>query len=515
MLNPDEVIEVVRDLWRRHEAERVQHDRVYDYIRGKRGIPEVPEGAGDELVDLAKMSVKNVLAIVVDSFAQNLAVHGFRSAESSENDPAWEWWQRQRLDARQSEAHRPALTYGTSYAVVTKSGVRLRTPRQLFAVYEDPSIDLWPTYTLETWVDHSGTKPVRRGVLMDDEYAYPVALGAVPKAPGGVREDRVRRIQPSIPEDEGPERHDGDGHPPVVRFVNARDAEDTVMGEVSPLIEEQRAINAVNFDRLVVSRFGAFPQKYAIGWAPSGADELARASAARLMAFEDDTVRVGDFAQASVEPYNSILEEMLTHVAMSAQIPLANFGSVANLSAEALAMAEAPHQRKLADKRESFGESWEQVLRLAGRIEGFEVPEAAEVVWRESEVRSFAQVVDGIVKLSQAGLPIEELLTDVPGWGQQRVDQVRAALRRQAGRGVLEALRTSAGTEPAPTPDEGGGSDAAELKAKFDALGVAIRAGVDPAAAAERLGLGGIAFTGAMPVSLRLPENEAARLEDK
>lgn len=55
--------------------------------------------------------------------------------------------------------------------------------------------------------------------------------------------------------------------------------------------------------------------------------------------------------------------------------------------------------------------------------------------------------------------------------------------------------------------------NAQDLKAKFEALGVAVRAGVDPDDAARRLGLEGIRFTGAVPVSLRLPTAEAASLE--
>lgn len=427
MLSPDEQVDVVRDLWKRHEDERVEHDRVYEYVRGKRGVPEVPEGSGDELEDIARMSVKNVLRIVVDAFAQNLSVSGFRSTESAEDDPVWAWWQSQRLDARQSEAHRPALTYGTAYAVIPGAGesVRLRTPRQLFAVYGDPSLDLWPEYALETWVDRSGSKPVRRGSLFDGEFVYPLDLGRMSSS--GDFTDRARRIQVTLPDDDEPRLH-GAEHCPVVRFVNSRDAEDVVVGEVAPLIVEQRAISAVNFDRLVVSRFGAYPQKYAIGWAASGPAELARASAARLMAFDDETVKVGSFAQASVEPYNSILEEMVAHVATEAQVPLSSFGSLINLSAEALAMAEAPHQRKLTDKRESFGESWEQLLRLAADLNGFAVSDSAEVVWRVGEVRSFAQVVDGVVKLHSAGVPLAELLSDIPGWTKQRVDAVRLAL---------------------------------------------------------------------------------------
>lgn len=61
-----------------------------------------------------------------------------------------------------------------------------------------------------------------------------------------------------------------------------------------------------------------------------------------------------------------------------------------------------------------------------------------------------------------------------------------------------------------PTTFSGG-----DLKASFDALGVAIRAGVDPQSAASILGLQDVRFTGAVPVSLRMPQNDADDLGDK
>ena len=54
--------------------------------------------------------------------------------------------------------------------------------------------------------------------------------------------------------------------------------------------------------------------------------------------------------------------------------------------------------------------------------------------------------------------------------------------------------------------------DAADLRARFDALGVAIRAGVDPQSAAAALGLSALEFTGAIPVSLRPPEQVQAEI---
>jgi hypothetical protein len=95
-------------------------------------------------------------------------------------------------------------------------------------------------------------------------------------------------------------------------------------------------------------------------------------------------------------------------------------------------MVEAPHQRKLVEKRQSFGESWEQLLRLLGKLNDIQVDDSAEVLWRDTEARSFAQVVDGISKLQASGVPIGTLLDDIPGWTQQRIraarDQIASAL---------------------------------------------------------------------------------------
>lgn len=57
--------------------------------------------------------------------------------------------------------------------------------------------------------------------------------------------------------------------------------------------------------------------------------------------------------------------------------------------------------------------------------------------------------------------------------------------------------------------------EAQSLRERFDALGVAVRAGVDPDSAARLLGLAGVKFTGAMPVQVRLPEAQAEGLEDE
>lgn len=443
-----------------HDTEKVRLDRIYGYAQGDLGSPEVPVGTLSEVKQLARLAKKNVLSLVVGSFAQNLSVTGYRRATASENESAWRLWQRQQMDARQAEVHRPALTYGASYVVVapTSEGpvFRPRSPRQLLAVYRDPQIDAWPQFALETWVDNTDAKPHLRGALMDDELIYPIDFGELNHLNDGNTALQISRI--TVVEDPVPHNARLDGKPvcPVVRFINDRDAEDLIVGEVEPLITQQQAINNVNFDRLIVSRFGAFPQKVISGW--NGTEsEVLKASASRVWTFADPDTKATTLQAASLEQYNMLLTEMLEHVAMVAQIsPAQVTGKMVNLSADALAAGEANQQRKLKAKRDSFGESWEQVLRLGAEMDGDPNTAAdieAEVVWRDTEARSFGAVVDGVTKLASVGVPIDMLLTLVPGLSQPQIRAIRDRL--SSSNDIIAAIQNLTAQAPAQALNDG------------------------------------------------------------
>lgn len=456
-LDPEELRVLIADMWRMHMDERFWLDRIYDYTKGVRGRPEVPEGSPEEIKELAKLSVMNVLSGVRDTFARNLSVVGYRRASSQENDPAWAMWQRNRMDKRQKEVVKPAVTYGASYVKVL-SGDRgpvfhPRSPRQLLATYRDPSLDEWPQYALETWVDKSEARPRRKGMFLDDGFVYPFELGDVPAF-----ERDPNRSQPiSVSEFGEPYEHDATyGHEPVcpvVRFVNDRDADDQIIGEIAALIIDQQAINSVNFDRLIVSRFGAFPQKVISGWSGSKSEVLA-ASAKRVWAFEDPDVKAQSLPAANLDGYTALLDSMKAAVHEKAGLSPAKSGKLVNLAAEALALAEKDETEKLVDKRESFGESYEQMLRLGAEMDGDAATafdSGAEVVWRETSARSFAAIVDGITKLAGVGVPIEPLLPLVPGMTQQQIRGIATAMQSQRAENLRQELRANRQLRSVPT----------------------------------------------------------------
>ena len=121
---------------------------------------------------------------------------------------------------------------------------------------------------------------------------------------------------------------------------------------------------------------------------------------------------------------------------------------------------------------------------------------------------------DAAAKLVAAGvLPAESEVT------QERVGLSASDRRRIATERRSESAHTTvallAATESgALSPAASNGAlDPVAVKAAADALGVLVRAGVDPDQAAERVGLAGLMFTGAIPVSLRPLETQASQLE--
>jgi hypothetical protein len=436
VLTPGQAVEQVEILRGYHLSERSQLNVVRRYWQGVQNLPVlVPQDAPREMKTLARISRVNICKIVVDSLAQSLFVDGFRTgAEDDGSDSTlWKTWQANKLDARQTAIHRAAHAYGASYAVVLPGDpypvIRGVSPRKMTAVYTDDDPN-WPMWALE----RCGGGLWR---LYDQEACYYVGK------PNGVRStsDALTFINAEI--------HDA-GVTPVVRYLDEEDldSDDDVeldqtifwrdmrvplRGQISPLMTLQDQIDVTTFGLLVAQWWGAFRQRYVIGWTAPSENALIRASMARLLTFDDEPgdgdgqggVKVGEFGQTDLSGYIKSREASLTHAATLSQTPVHELvGNLVNLSAEALAAAEQGHERKVGERQTSFGESHEQALWLAGQYEGVDVPLDAEVVWRDTSARSFAAIVDGLGKLAtMLNVPASELWAKIPGVTQQDVER--------------------------------------------------------------------------------------------
>jgi hypothetical protein len=466
-LSENEVLDTAKTLLKLREQEQPRLQKISAYMRGEASSVYVPKGARQEYRWLIKRAKVNVLPLVVTVVAQALYVDGYRPAGSDENTQAWKSWQANRMDARQHGLHRTALKYGVGYTVVMPGKpvpvISPKSPLRMTAFYRDPVDDEWPEYAVEETFLNTLKGRIRSVLLYDDNFRY--RLEGEAKSGG-----KLRLVAP-------PEEH-GLGVCPVVRYTNGDDldGDDCIRGEVEPLIEMQDQLNATTFNLLMAQQYAAFRQRWVTGMAPpldeNGSPmEPFNASVSRLWVAEDADTKFGEFGQTSLDGYLSSAEATVRHIATVSQTPPHHLlGQMANLSAEALAAAESGLQRKISERKSSFGESHEQTLRLAALAakdrKGWEDVHA-QIVWRDTEARALASTVDALGKLAQMlQVPPQELWERIPGVTQTDVQRwkktaERADPREQLNQIIDRQMRDANGPEAPPAspqepPDAGG-----------------------------------------------------------
>lgn len=413
----------------------------------------IVDGPFAPLIGLARKSQTNFLPLVLKTFGQVMKVDNYLNGGTLDPDSGkriqdtaapWEWWQRNKFDARQTGVHRTALQYGVSYVTVLPSlnprdegreSVMLRgvSPRQLTAVYGEPLEwdprrggpvdDDWPILAMEM------NGPMIR--LYDESNVYFIGAKAVPKSalgwtdPTYLQSDNFQFIEA---------RAHGVGVCPVVRYRDRMllDGEEQ-FGIIEPLLTIQERIDETTFEMLVAQYYSAFKQRYVMGWLPKDKADAFRQAASDTWFFKDDTVKVGQFDATDLKNYTESKGSAIRDLAAIGQVPAQNLGidGISNISEATLAGLEAGKDREAAEIETSLGESHEQMLRTAAHIVGDGEAAsdfASEVKWREATARSFAQTVDGLVKLGQGlGIPDDILWEDIPGWTREKVLRARAA----------------------------------------------------------------------------------------
>lgn len=455
-LNPDEAVDVAKGVLKLRQDEQRRLDKIAAYTRGQQASVYVPKGARQEYRWLIKRSKVNILPLVITVVAQALYVEGYRPDKADTDAKMWEIWQANRLDRRQHGLHRSALKYGAAYAVVLPGKpvpvIRPVSPRRLTAVYEDPVDDEWPLYALEEVVQTLPTGRKRLVKLYDGNHRYTLEG----KASGGSL---------TLAED-GVYEH-GLGVCPVVRFLDEDDLDGEVRGEVEPLYDLQDQLNMTTFGLLMAQQYAAFRQRWVTGMVVQEDEngspvEPFNSSVSRLWVGEDSDIKFGEFGQTSLDGYLDSREATIRHAATTSQTPPHNLlGQMVNLSAEALAAAESGLQRKVSERKSTFGESWEQTLRLAGKAAGDEaawLDVSSQIVWRDIEARSLAQTVDALGKLAQMlGVPPQELWERIPGVTQTDVKRWKATAKQADSRSMLNEIidrqmKNAAGPDSVPAP---------------------------------------------------------------
>jgi hypothetical protein len=402
------------------------------YLNGIHTPPKIPTFATEEIIELRRRAVLNLIPLLVGIPAQISFVDGFRR-EGEPFPKEWGAWLKNNMAAKQTSIYRAALTYGAAYVAVEELGkgdpkFALLSTKDTVAYYTDPVNDQYPVYALTIRSHPRDEKTPGRIIYYDDER---IVHFDYPKGGGDLR------IVSNMPHKLG--------HCPVVRYVCSLDDEGTVRGVIEPAIPVQDRINQTAFDLLVTQTFSSWKVRYAAGLVGEpvfNEDGTPRVDAegrqvyqpipvsqARMLTTDDPNAKFGTLDETPLDGFIAALEAAIKQFAVIGQLPPHSLlGNMSNLSAETLVAAMAQTMRFGHVLKTAWGASHQSLMRLAaidmGLGEKAESDFTSEVRWRDMSDNTMGALVDGLGKAAtMLGIPQRGLWSRMPNATTQEIKE--------------------------------------------------------------------------------------------
>lgn len=468
MLSIEQAVELSSMLHGMQERERTELDVLRRYATGRQALALViPRDAPREVREMARISRINLISIVVNSLVESLYVDNLRSPAAAppvtEGDtptpepddvtlPIWRAWQANKLDRGQSGLYRAVFTYGYGYMAVTAGApfpvIRPFSPRRMTAAYGDNPD--WPLYAIERRREANTFR------LYDEQFVYELGYDVKEKR-FTVLTEPAEHGSPYCPviKYSDVEDLDIDDEPESRAMLGGQPGDTTIMvaGQVAPLMTLQDQSDVTTFALKSAEWYTAFRQRWIVGWTPDSPLDKVKSAASQMWTFdaEPDEVKLGEFSETTLDGYLRSRGDIAKFVATLSQTPVHELiGELVNLSAEALAAAEAGRDRKIDERKTGLGESHEQTAQVVGGLINVDVPDDLEVVWRDTSARAFGAIVDGLGKLAaQLQIPPEGLWDRIPGSTQQDIRRWKELQKEGDALGGLTKLLDQQATPPA------------------------------------------------------------------
>lgn len=450
--------------------------KLANYYDGNHNLAFTSEKFLEAFGGLFRAFADNWCQLVVDAVEERLNVTGFRipdtparvkrgvapapppkPGESDASKRAWSIWQANEMDAQAQIGHTESLLHGAAYATVwfgddpRMPDITVEHPTSAI-IESDPKRRKNRLAGLRLYIDNLGFEHAEL-FLPDSVY-----LWKSPRPRYSMAIDPINcawEWDTESSPDDAPEGHMPNklGVVPMVELPN-RPRLWTPKGgaslyhqsELAAVVPVQDAINKLIADMLIASEFAAFPQRTLTGYeheideATKQPKPLPFKPDMRLWSIEDPLAKFGTFPVAELSNYGKAIELLVGHVASITRTPPHYFNSSADrLSGESIKAAETGLVAKVHRKMQHYGESWEEVIRLAGLITNDKVlaqAESAEVIWSDPETRTEAEHVDAIVKMKALNLPDEFLWEK---WGLTPTEISRAKAM-QADRELVDGV---------------------------------------------------------------------------
>jgi len=433
----------------------------------------------------------NYVALVVDSFAERLEVTGFRFKDDAADADLWDLWQANDLDGGSAQAHTDALIKGRCYALVEPptggEPPRITVENALDVFVEtDPRDRRKRLAAVKRWIDGDG-RLMAFLYLPDRVYRFRSAqvwpTSWQPWDPEGPFSDMgVFNVAGGFELYEV----DGDGgsfpNPmgvvPLVPILNRpRIGSAQGRSEVNPITSNQDLVNYYRAMSVVAARYLAIPQRWVKNLEvetdpvtgqprPPFKGGIADLWVVEPMAGDDPRASIdaaqtefGQFPAADLSSYLRLTAQEITGLASVAGLPYyylldTSMQSIAAPSGESIKSSEARLNKKIDHIEISFGEGWEETMRVALKAMGDDRWKLrnAETLWAPAEVINEAVRTDAVTKQRAAGLIDDRLSLEALGYSPLTIKRLLAdkAKREEEAKKEAEEAAANAGAGTAP-----------------------------------------------------------------
>ena len=430
-------------------------NRYEDYYAGRQPLAFVSDTFRAAFGDRFREFSSNFMSLVVDAHRERLQVQGIRIGEHRDGDTdAWDWWQRNRLDAESQTAHTEALVKGIAYVLVwpdPASGepeTTIESPLQV-VVETEPGKSWKRRAALKRW--------------LGDDRRYHAEL----YLPEGIYKFRSAQSAadfsvPSWSQVAQWQRDEGTDEPwpvrnplrvvPIVPIVNRTrlmgrtqlgvPAPDDGQSEIAMVISNQDAINKLRADTINASDLAAFRQR----WLKNFQVEIDEKTGQPIEPFKAAVDRLwilpppdpddpnppdpelGEFEQTDLASMIAAISMEVQHLGAISRTPyhylLPQSGQPP--SGESLKSAETGLVAKVRDSQLYKGESWEEVFRLnfAFRGDARAGDLGAEIIWKDPESRTEATHTDAMSKWKALNIP-DEIIWEELGLSPRQIVRIR------------------------------------------------------------------------------------------
>lgn len=418
-----------------------------DYYKGEPPLPHGPKKAVKAYLDFQRKARTNFLAMVVDASVHRLTAIGVAGSDGRSDDEAWRWWQLNRMDARQKQLYRAALSQSVAYTLV---GPKPGSPRQPLITVEHPREVITSNdpatgevrAALKAWYDPADERGHATLYMPDFLYRW-------------VTEPRSGRV--ALPWGESSWTVSGapQVNPyqlvPVVPFECRPELGEEPEPEFAGVMEVQDRINLGMLNRMTAERYGAFRQGWVKGHKfreirdPSTGQAILDPATglpmveqpfvpdpASLWASEGKDTEFGQFSQTDLLGYLKTHEADILDLLITSHTPAYYYiSSLINIGADTVTALDGNHVSKVGEHHGVFGEGLETTLSIAARVAGVERDfSAAEIRWKDPRHLNPAVVADRATKMHSIGWPLPMIAEDM-GESPQRVGMLRAEMAGQ------------------------------------------------------------------------------------